>query len=382
MMVFVRISVLILSGLIFWGCTDDDPSESASKDTSSPSDSTDTDEGTDSLSGSDCDVTTGGFVENLDNCTPAQTDYIPSNSANDSWPACISDDNTYHLVATTPSSIARVEAYDSVSKLLWNNPKVPTAQNFIDSRILIDADQGIGSRLDRRYDVHYEPPPSGAACDEKGVAAQYPDYCVGPGKLRPILNKAFAAVSKGADTIVNAARIHAALQWFLYVSAIKEATTCTKTAKDCDSSWAYYSGGKPRNSVIGLAAEIKKFAPQTQNRAYDGTLAVRCWRFLDNSETATNLNMRDQAISQLDDALLYGMSVLIIKRFEKIKCATGSYREAALAELKILIPLFDLETRKRSAAVADMLKLEITKTADKIDVDKAIQGLESIYLCP
>ena len=361
-------------GFFIYGCVGDDPGESNNQNA---------DASTGTVSGHDCDVS-GDFEEDLSNCEPAATDYQPrvNNSADDSWAKCISDDNSYHLIADSPSSIARVEAYDAAGKLLWNNSKIPTAEDFTKSRIIIDSDQGLGSRLDRRYDVHYDAPPSGAKCDEEGIASQYPDYCVGPGKLRPILNEAFKSVANGGDPVINAARIHAALQWFLYVSVVKEATTCTEKAKDCDSSWAYYSGGTARNSVIGLAKEIKSITPLTHDRIYDGNLAVGCWRFLDDGETAKNLSMRDLAIKQMDTALLYAMSTLVIEQFLKINCSTGSYKKAALAELEILISLLDLETRKRSKSVADLLKTEIEKDIDNIDTANAIKSIKSIYLCP
>ena len=45
-------------------------------------------------------------------CEPLATDYLPrdAGSATDDWPACISDDNTYHWIGATIGSIARVAA--------------------------------------------------------------------------------------------------------------------------------------------------------------------------------------------------------------------------------------------------------------------------------
>src|SRR5690606_38512670 len=130
--------------------------------------------------------------------------------------------------------------------------------------------------------------------------------------------------------------IRAALQWFFYVSAIKEATTCTNTAKDCDSAWAYYTGGTDRAAPAGLAADIDALAPDTHDRAFDGVLAVRCWRdLLDRDVPAADLTLRDQAIDQLDFALVRGMSIIIRQHFAAISCATGDYRDAHFEALKI-----------------------------------------------
>jgi len=142
-------------------------------------------------------------------------------------------------------------------------------------------------------------------CEDEGVPAANPDYCVGLATLQFLLIGVFASGAEGEARLVNAARIHAALQWFLYVLVIKEATTCATTAADCDSHWAYYAGGGPRESPLGLGAEILALAPETHQRIYDGLLAVRCWRNLDHEGgEATDLALRDRAIAQLDRALL------------------------------------------------------------------------------
>lgn len=322
------------------------------------------------------------YIENTGACVPPATDYQPRTGI-DTWDACISDDNTYHRIEESISSIARVEAYDSIGDLLWRNADIPTVQNFLDARDLLDSEEGLGSRLDRRYDVHYDPPADGTSCDDEGVAALYPDYCVGPGTLRPVLNDAFSRAQAGEEFQIHAERIHAALQWFLYVSPLKEGTTCATTAKDCDSSWAYYTGGTPREAPIGLAAEFNAIAPETHNRAYDAALALRCWRDLDSAETATDLVLRDQALAQYDTALIHGMAVLIRQRFAAIStCETVLERRAALAGLRVLVPLFDRDIRTRNAAAADILIAEIAKTHDAVDTDAAVAAIDSVYQCP
>ncbi len=367
-------SLAISSILLLASCVWDDPEENSID--------ANTDAGADTDGNAECSAADMAYEEDIFECDPAWTDYRPrtNSSQDDTWEVCISDDGQYHQIEESVSSIARVEAYDDIGGLLWENSAV-TAQDFIDARILFEEDQGIGSRVARRYDVHYDPPPDGA-CEDDGVPAAYPDYCVGPAVLQPIIVEAFADGCLGKNLSANAAKIEAALQWFLYVSAVKEATTCATTPKDCDSCWAYYSGGTPRDTPAGLAADIDDWAPETHDRAYDGVLAVRCWRDLDSEENAQNLEMQTQAIEQLDSALLRGMAVLVRQRFHSLSCSTGTHQQAALEWLRIVIPLFDRETRTRDPEVANLLKKEVAKAADKIDLDSVIATIDFTYPCP
>jgi len=334
------------------------------------------------VEGDECPEGEPEYDEDVSGCEPAETDYLPreNNSADDSWDECISDDNEYHQIEASVSSIARVEAYDEIGELLWHNSQ-PTPQDFLDARVIFEEEEGLGSRVARRYDPHYDPPEEGS-CEDEGIPEQYPDYCVGPATLQPTIVEAFAAGVEGEDLAVNAGLIEAALQWFLYVSAIKEATTCADVAKDCDSSWAYYTGGAPRDAPIGLAFDIDDYAPATHDRAYDGVLAVRCWRDLDPDEIATDLDLRDLAIAQLDFALLRGMGILVRQRFLELDCSTGDYQQAALEELRFLVPLLDRETRERDEVAADLLAEEVDKDADAVDVDAVVEALDSVYPCP
>lgn len=334
------------------------------------------------VEGAPCPEGEPAYAEDVSGCQPAATDYRPreDGSAGDAWAACISDDNAYHQIEASVSSIARVDAYDRIGDLLWRNP-APTPGGFLDARVIYEQDEGLGSRVARRHDPHYPAPGSGG-CEDEGVAEQYPDHCVGPAVLQPLIVAAFAAGIAGEDLAVNAARIGAALQWFLYVSVIKEAVTCATAAKDCDSAWAYYSGGAPRETPAGLAREVDRWAPATHDRAFDGVLAVRCWRDLDPGATAADLELRDLAVSQLDFALLRGMGILVRQRFGELSCATGDFREAALAALRVLVPLLDRETRERDAAAADRLLGELGKGTGDIDIEAATLALDEVYPCP
>ena len=128
------------------------------------------------------------YVENVSSCQPAATDYQPrvNASAGDSWPACLSDDNTYHRIQESISTIARVAAFEEIAAKLWNNGKLPVAQDFVDAKTIYAQDQGLDSRVQRREDIHYGAPAGSATCQQAGIPAQYPDRCVGPAKLLPI----------------------------------------------------------------------------------------------------------------------------------------------------------------------------------------------------
>lgn len=360
----IPLALVILSG----ACGDSDPDPNGGDEIED-----------DAITGAAC-APAPSYFEDLADCVPLATDFEPG-SATDGWDACISDDDTYHRIEDSISSIARVEAFDAIGDLLWEDGAAPDHLDFIAARVLFEEEQGIGSRVARRHDVHFGPPTSGE-CEEEGVADANPVYCVGPATLLPLIVSAFADGATGKNRIIRAAEIEAALQWFLYLSVIKEATTCTDAPKDCDSSWAYYTGGMDRDAPSGLAADIDAVAPGTHDRTFDGVLALRCWRHLDDAVPAVDTARRDRAIAQLDTALLRGMAVLIRQRFAALGCTTGDYQEASLAALRILVPLLDRETRERDATVAALLAAEITKEAGAVDITGVLDAIDATYPCP
>ncbi len=329
------------------------------------------------------------YVEDLSSCVIADTDYTPRDPAmnaapDDMWPTCISDDNTYHRIMDTISTIARVEAFEMIADLLWDGDRRPTAQDFIDARVIYAQDQGLDSRVQRRHDVHYPEPPGGATCADPGVPEMYPDRCVGPAKLLPILNDAFAAGGTGGSPRVNAARIEGALIWFLYVSALSEVMSCTTRPQDCDSAWAYYTGGTPRETPIGLARYLRAIGVETHDRAYDGTLAVRCWRNLDNETgAAVDLAMRDRAFAQLDRALQRGVALVVRQRVAELACTSGDVAEARLAFLQVIVPLLDRAARERDPGQADVLLEQSQATSPAaVDQNAAMEAIDALFPCP
>jgi len=314
-------------------------------------------------------------------CSAEADDYTPreSNSSTDTWPACISDMNQYVPFDMNISSLARVAAFEQIRDLLdIGGTRVPSPQDFLDARVIYAQEQGIESRVSRREDEHY--PPAPAACRDLSPEEQqkYPDRCVGPVKIRPILNAAFEGGIAGESPVENAARIEGALLWFFYVSIYKEATTAAEKSVDVDSMWAKYTGGEPREGGIGLSAYIKPRSQEAHDRIWDGLLAVRCWRDLDNpTGAAMDLALRDRARAQLDRALLRGMALILRQRIERSDCG------AAWETVKILGTILDREATARDPANAAILRAEVQKpSAADVDVAAATGALDAIFPCP
>lgn len=314
-------------------------------------------------------------------CEPLADDYMPSAAGmgDDAWPACISDDDDYHIINPSIGALGRVAAFEDIAVLLgFGGGKVPTPEDFLAARLRYTEEQGIESRVVRREDEHY--PPAPAACRDLSPEqqAQDPDRCVGPMQIRPILNAAFEAGIQGEDPVANASSIEGALLWFFYISSFKEATTCAVAAQDCDSMWAKYTGGEDREGGLGLARYVKPRSQMAHDRIWDGLLAVRCWRDLDNPMgEAMNLELRDQARAQLDRALLFGVAQIVSQRVAELPS------EAAWQSTKILSQVLDREATLRDPAMAERLRAEFA-TDDAADVDPGAvtQAIDALFPCP
>jgi hypothetical protein len=322
-------------------------------------------------------------------CNPHATDYQPrdatsNNSATDAWPACISDENTYSPIDPNISTVARVAAFEEIAAKLWKDGKVPSKEDFVAAYDVYTQPEGLGSRVQRREDVHYPPAPNGGRCRDEGVPETAPDRCVGPAKLLPIIKDAFERGAAGESPRVHAARIEAALLWFLYVSPLSEVTSCATTPKDCDSAWAYYTGGTARAEPLGLSRYVRELGRETHERAYDAALAVRCWRNLDNETgTATNTELQQRALRQYDTALIRGTSLILRQRLTELTCGNEEGTKARMAFINTLGPLFDRAVRERAPERADELKAEVTKTnAEDVDVFAATSVLDDVFPCP
>lgn len=316
-------------------------------------------------------------------CQPLATDYLPATPGDDTWPACISDDNAYHRFNESISTIARVAGFESIADLLFTGA-APSAQDFTDARLIYLEENGLDSRVSRREDEHYPPAPMSCRDLSPDDLAMYPDRCVGPVQIQPILNDAFAAGQIGTEPRINAARIEAALLWFLYVSVHKEATTCTVTVADCDSHYAYYTGGEDRSGGLGFARYVRERSVEVHDRVWDGILAVRCWRDLDNpTGEAMDLAQRDRAIAQLDRAALKGVALIVRERVVQLASATGEDADVLWAFLTILGPVLDREAEVRDPTNAAVLAAEWAKTDPAtVDTGAIIEALDVVFDCP
>jgi hypothetical protein len=238
------------------------------------------------------------------------------------------------------------------------------------------------------------------------VAAANPAHCVGPALLQPVVVSALNQGITGdpsEPSRVYAARAEAALAWMLYQSSYKESLSCEEDLGDCDSAWAYYTGGREREDGLGLARLVRALEPETHARIWDGLLAVRCWRDLDDAIPPARVDLQARARSQKDRALLRGMVVAITERLRAFRSSTGPAQQAHLAWLRTLLgripahtltdgtntfpvaeqpALFDRSLRVIDPASADFVAAEIAREPSMIDVDGIAARLDAAYPCP
>lgn len=327
-------------------------------------------------------------------CMAEATDYTPrdSNSANDMYPACVSDaePDRYVQIGASVSTVARIAAFEQIAAKLFI-AGAPSNQDFIDARLQYVIDNGLESRVARREDEHY--PPAPAACNTLTVEqlAMYPDRCVGPVTLQPAIQAAFMTGSTSADARerrLAAARIEAYLLWFLYTSVHKEATTCKAAPADCDSHWAYYTGGEGRTGGLGWARYVRALEPATHDRIFDGILAVRCWRGLDDPAMAGDDAMYDalrtRALAQLDRAELRGIVVILKQRLTRLDTQTGVDAEVTWELVRSLGPVLNRAADAQGGAEATAWKTEIAKPGvpDQAARDRMHHALDVLFPCP
>lgn len=361
-------STLALAAGVLGGCESSDP------DASAPVGG-----GGAAGAGAGCPVPADPGKGDAPSCQPRADDYVSSATATDGWPACVSDDGAFHPFGASVSTNARAAAFVEIAtKLAFGGARAPSPQDFVDARVAYTASEGIESRVARREDEHYPPAPKACRDLAGPELAAHADRCVGQSKLQPMLNAAFEAGIAGHDPVENAARIEAALLWFFYVSAHKEARTCASTQADCDSSSGYYAGTQTRGEGVGLATYVRAASPQAHARVWDGLLAVRCWRDLDNpGGLAGDLALRDRAVAQLDRALLRGMALIVRHRAASASCS------AAWETVKVLGPLLDREASARDASRAAVLRAEVARAgAAELDVAALTSALDAVFACP
>jgi hypothetical protein len=343
-------------------------------------------------------------------CVPVPTDYQPRTnmSADDMWEACISDNGKYtQTVAEVPGSAARITQYETAAKLLWDGGVVPTKEAFTEARDAYITPEGLESRVVRREDLHYPEIPmadwdpqvaSDKQCTVTGNTDKYPERCVGPHTMVPLIDGAFEAGQTGdGDPQIHAATIHATLDWFLYLSVYKETNTCaTVKPADCDSAWAYYTGLEPISSGKGWSTEVLAGSKNAHERIWDGLLAVRCWR--DHEKMGDMYPHKDMidadglaefnlAWEQLDEALHRGFALLIrnqLVTYMDGKCGKNdAYLPAVWQYLKITGGALQREADERDAGAAGALKTLWAATDPSIEeLEAGLAALDAIFPCP
>lgn len=327
-------------------------------------------------------------------CAPRSGDYVPRARMPmaSQWPMCGSDSGEFVPNDPSISTIGRVRAFDQIdrdvaamrSNGFFDPTRDPSSSEFTAARLVYAQDNGLGSRVERRSDEHY-PAPAMNDCQMEAVRAANPDYCVGPSRLLPIINAGFAAgqtAMAGSATRVHAARIEAALLWFLYLSPYKESLTCSTTPRDCDSAWAYYTGGQVSPSAseqYGLARRVMALDPSTHARVWDGLLALRCWQ----QAEPMNVALRERARAQLDRALTRGIALVLIDRVRRVASSTGAERDAHFAFVKVMGPLLDRAARAVSPSGADALAAALRgDDPAAFDARAVAAGLSALFPCP
>lgn len=372
-------AVLLLGLACVLGCESADP-EPASIDAATKVDGGDAEVATDGppVDGAgSCPESEALTDDREPTCVARADDFVP-NSPTDGWAACVSDGGEYVRFDPSISSIARVAAFEDIARLLrFGTSQIPTAQDFVDARLLYAAPEGIESRISRREDEHY--PPAAKQCqdmtDAELVANR--DRCVGPAQIRPIVNAAFADGAKGIEPKANAARLEGAFVWFLFVSVYKESRSCATAPKDCDSSWALYSGGEPKGSVKGFGRYVRARDTGAHEAMWNATLGVRCWRDLDNpTGPSTNAAMHDRATQQLDRALHRALAAVVKQRVRARAC------HETWAGTQILGRVLLRDARLRDASRAAVLEGEIAKGAAAVDEAALLAALKALFSCP
>lgn len=329
--------------------------------------------------------------ENVSACTPLATDYRPRAGVPgaNGWPACISDDNTWHLIGTgLPAAVARSVAFETMGTKLWHKAGTPTKDDFLSARDDYSVASGLASRVVRRQDVHYPEVPGTDkfACSNAGIPEQYPDRCAGPAKLKPLIDDAFQKGLAEQQPLVQAARIEAALLWFFYLSMTSEVWTCSfSDLADCDSASGYYSQLRTRSDPAGLGRYVAALGPETHHRIHDALLAERCWRDVDSAMPASSqyLFLYDRALAQLDTATLRGLGLILRARIGWVACTTGEAQLAHMEFVKVLGGLLDHQAVAIDATQAAKLKAFTgNPTGDESAVASAQAAIDALFACP
>jgi hypothetical protein len=383
----------LLMALSLGACTDDSGEDGG--DTEGNDDEGDTDSMDET--GGDC-TPDDAEIPALDEsaCTPDASDYTPTvnGSADDMWPACENDDGTFHPLEQ-PSSAARIEAFEMM-RTIFAAGTAP--EDFTAAREQYALAEGLESRLVRREDVHYPNIPEDEQdpavdfdkqCTIEANVTNYPDRCAGPAKIAPIINQAFEDGQMGVgDPAVNAAKIDAAIEWFLYISVLKESTfSCPFPDKggDCDSGWAYYNGARGRTDAIGYGGDVIAVSALANERVFDGVSAMRCWRnqYPAEMEGDTSDPLYTAGYAQLDRANNHAAAIVLRDRISQQVGACGSEADANWAWVQTFGQGLIKPARDTDAAQAATLEALLSNDAPTSDdLEAGVAALDALFPCP
>ena len=166
------------------------------------------------------------------------------------------------------------------------------------------------------------------------------------------------------------------------MSTYKEANSCASKKKDCDSNWAYYTGGFQKDGGTSLSGYVRALEPRTHARVFDGILAVRCWRDKDTEEPSTDPDTHSKALLQLDRALDRALVVIVINRLNQWNAADGDEKAAHWAFLQVLGPAADRLIRARDTEAADTLMSAWSSDGTNTGSADLIAILNRVVPCP
>jgi hypothetical protein len=322
----------------------------------------------------------GGTPAGAEGGTPVTCVVAPNDYPGSTWGACISDDGTYHSITGSTSAAARTAVFEAIGDLLWRNDSL-TATSFVDAELLYAEDEGLQSRVVRRYDAHVAKP-EGADCKQADAGTLWPEYCVGPAKILPVVLSAFDGGQSDMELKANARRLEAGLLWFFFVSTFKESYSCKDAIEDCDSSLGYNNGSKQLSEDgIGFGGLVQELDANAYQALFNAHLAVRCWREADSAEVSTMPDVQQKALDQLDRALNHGLALILSDRLTKFAAGNDAQKAEYWAFLEVLGPVIQDAAEKVDATMAGHLAMGWAQGA-QIDVEMQKQHLMMLFPCP
>jgi len=302
--------------------------------------------------------------------------YTPG--ADDEWPECISDDGKYHPINPSISAVARTQVFEEIGALLFDPDKDASKADFLEARKLYEEDEGLGSRVVRRYDPHYKPI-GDADCSKQADVEANPDYCAGPAKISPLVQAALKKGYEGKDARWHAGRIEGALLWFLAISEYKETLSCSDgNIQDCDSAYGYYDGA---GMGIGLGRYIRELDPEADRDAALGALAVRCWRDVDDALPATNKTLQERARTQFDRPVIRGTIAILLDRIDAAEQESGEAQRYHWGFVTAFLGALQSQAFRASGTKAILADARVAAAPDAIDLNELRSALDSILDC-